>query len=283
MNGFRQDPTRTTGLRRAFVAAMRRRLIALRAEVWAVVVTADALGLRAPVGFTWNATPNPAEWRFYSDPDKIAAFQRWLTEALEKGLLYVDPDAQEPWLSEFVRSAHKEGSVRGFLDAHPELALNPLYAAGRRDQFLSQAFAQPESMRKVRLLYTRAFEQLKGVTYDMAAQMSGILADGLVAGNSPQEIGRKLAKQIAGITARRAERIARTEIIRAHAEGQLDAFEELGIEKVGALVEFTTAGDAKVCPVCQGLSGSVRTIAEARGVIPVHPECRCAWVPWLEE
>jgi SPP1 gp7 family putative phage head morphogenesis protein len=44
-------------------------------------------------------------------------------------------------------------------------------------------------------------------------------------------------------------------------------------------VELVTAGDLRVCPMCQGLNGKVYTIKEARGLIPVHPQCRCAWVP----
>lgn len=67
--------------------------------------------------------------------------------------------------------------------------------------------------------------------------------------------------------------------IRAHAEGQLDSFKTLGVEEVGVAVEWATANDDKVCPKCQSLEGIVLKIDEARGLLPRHPGCRCAWIP----
>jgi hypothetical protein len=46
------------------------------------------------------------------------------------------------------------------------------------------------------------------------------------------------------------------------------------------LAEIITAGDDDVCIVCQDLEDdNPYTIAEARGLIPAHPHCRCAWAP----
>jgi len=77
----------------------------------------------------------------------------------------------------------------------------------------------------------------------------------------------------------RALTIARTEIIRAHAEGQLDTFEKLKVEKLGVMAEWSTAGDDRVCGLCSDLEGVVITVREARGIIPRHPNCRCTYVP----
>lgn len=70
--------------------------------------------------------------------------------------------------------------------------------------------------------------------------------------------------------------------VRAQAEGQLNALEKLGIDKVGVRVEFKTAGDGKVCPECNKLSGRVFKVKDSHGIIPVHPNCRCGWVPVVE-
>jgi GNAT superfamily N-acetyltransferase len=67
--------------------------------------------------------------------------------------------------------------------------------------------------------------------------------------------------------------------IRAHAEGQLTALEAAGVEQVSAAAEYDTTGDGKVCPKCRPLDGVVLTVPEARGMIPRHPRCRCAWKP----
>jgi len=45
------------------------------------------------------------------------------------------------------------------------------------------------------------------------------------------------------------------------------------------MAEWQTAGDERVCPLCEPLDGTVMTIEEARGLIPRHPNCRCMWVP----
>ena len=73
--------------------------------------------------------------------------------------------------------------------------------------------------------------------------------------------------------------IARTEVIAAHAEGQLDAYSVLGVKQVKVQAEWLTAGDDLVCPLCADLDGEVMSIDEARGLIPRHPLCRCAWKP----
>jgi SPP1 gp7 family putative phage head morphogenesis protein len=113
----------------------------------------------------------------------------------------------------------------------------------------------------------------------MSSQLDMILADGMANGRGPREIARDMAKRVDGITKKRALVIARTEIIHAHAEGQLDSMETLGVSKTTAAVEFATAGDEKVCPRCAALEGKEYTIKQAHGVIPVHPNCRCAWIP----
>jgi SPP1 gp7 family putative phage head morphogenesis protein len=119
---------------------------------------------------------------------------------------------------------------------------------------------------------------LKGVTDATAARIAHTLVDGLTRGDNPREIGRALAKEV-NVSKARAQTIARTEIIRTHAEGQLAAFDQMGVTHVGVAAEWATAGDARVCPKCRPLNGVVMRVDEARGLLPRHPNCRCAWLP----
>jgi hypothetical protein len=82
--------------------------------------------------------------------------------------------------------------------------------------------------------------------------------------------------------------IARTETVRAHGEGQLDAMELLGVEEVGVAVEWSTSGlgggvtdlgNPSPCPLCAPLQGMVMTVKEARGLLPRHPNCLCSYIP----
>lgn len=76
-----------------------------------------------------------------------------------------------------------------------------------------------------------------------------------------------------------AELIARSEANRAYNEGNLDALEQAGLDKV----VFLLSADA--CPECRAVSDSIPgekvgktlDLGEARNLLPVHPNCRCTF------
>jgi hypothetical protein len=56
---------------------------------------------------------------------------------------------------------------------------------------------------------------------------------------------------------------------------------ERALERLGE-VEVKTAGDIYVCPICQRIAkNGPYKIDTARGLIPAHPHCRCAFVPYF--
>jgi SPP1 gp7 family putative phage head morphogenesis protein len=166
------------------------------------------------------------------------------------------------------------------MDVRPEaLAQKVEGYRGAREAFLQSAFGAPERVSKIELLATRAFEDLRGITSAMGQQINRILADGMSHGLGPGTMAKTMADTISGISRTRAEVLARTETIHAHAEGQLDSFEDLKIPTLGVMVEWSTAGDEKVCEACEDMEGRTFKIEESRGLIPRHPNCRCAWIP----
>lgn len=128
---------------------------------------------------------------------------------------------------------------------------------------------------RVKLLAARLEAELKGATLAMAQKIARELADGLDRGKGPNAIAAAIRGAVDGIGKARALLIAETEVTRFHAEGQLDAMEAMGVEGVTASVEWTTRAGA--CPLCKRLEGKVMKPAEARGLIPKHPRCRCSW------
>jgi SPP1 gp7 family putative phage head morphogenesis protein len=282
INLLKRDPTRTTMLRKKFVGEMNKRFRALRGAVNKLVVTDDVFGLKLSTPFTTNIEAQA--WRFRTDSQKLNSFNSWFKGQVDEGILTVTGPKATPWTSGYVESAYKKGVLRAYTDTRAEaLAENLDFYEGTKAQFLQDAFGGPEAISKMALLNTRVFEELKGISAAMSQQMSRVLADGIAQGQNPVEIARTLNKTITGITRKRARVLARTEVIHAHAEGQLDSFERLGIEEVGVMVEWSTAGDDRVCPKCEAIEGEIMTVAEARGQIPLHPNCRCAWVPSLKE
>jgi len=266
------DPTRTISLRNALVAFAGKRYNLLAAEIKQLVVSADAFGLKpAPNPFTTNA------WQFSSLADKVSGFLDWVKTKIKT--LVSGPTEKASWL-DYVKQAYLKGVGKAFGDVRAADKAQGKEIDQAKDEFLKQSFGLKTPVEKVNFLVTRTFTHLDGINEQMSTDLARVLADGLTAGSSPDEIARQMVKQI-GLTKTRAVVIARTEIIRAHAEGQLDAFDRMGIETVGVAVEWTTAHDGRVCPLCAPLGGVVLTVAEARGKIPRHPRCRCAWVPNL--
>lgn len=127
-------------------------------------------------------------------------------------------------------------------------------------------------------LSSRNFTEWDGVTEAMNAKLGDILADGVAQGRHPREVARTISKEL-GIDRDHAFGMAQTEIMRCHSEGQLDEIENLGLSELGAAVEWSTAGDDRVCELCAPLHGIVLTPKEARSLLPRHDECRCCWTP----
>ena len=59
----------------------------------------------------------------------------------------------------------------------------------------------------------------------------------MIKGDGPRVIARGVKKNVATITKRRALVIARTEVIGAHAEGQLVSFEKLVVKELGLMAK----------------------------------------------
>ena len=87
----------------------------------------------------------------------------------------------------------------------------------------------------------------------------------------------KVIREMAEVKARRlhrfrAEMIARTESANSLSEGIRQGYMQMGVDKL----QFV-AGPGS-CEDCEALDGQIFPIAEAEGVIAVHPSCRCTLV-----
>ena len=274
----RSDPTRTVTLRRQFEIEMRKRFKLIKKAIVNLVVDLDVFGLEVGAPFIFNVERQ--QFRFQTDAAKVDSFRKWLGAQIDAEVLTTVGVAGEPFTATFIDSAYRKGTVRAFTDSRAAaLSQKSEFFEGTKAEFLRSAFAAPERLSKIQLLATRAFEELRGVTATMSQQLNRVLATGLASGDSPIKIARAMTAQVGKLTKTRAVMIARTEIVAAHAEGQLDTFADLGIDEVGILAEWSTAGDDRVCPMCEPLDGAIMTIKEARGLIPRHPNCRCAWIP----
>lgn len=293
----RVDPTRTTMLRRLYERDMRRRFRQIRRAIIELIVLDDVFGLqtetanaslltqvRLPAGFKTHATkPGKRAFAFTRSDQKVSSFMDWLRRAESADILEVSPGtpmqaaAQSAWQNVYLRSAYQ----KGLANAGAQLKKQGVEV---EDSWLQQAFFRPVHADRAGLIFTRAYGQLEGITDTMDGQISRALAEGIVEGLGARQLAKKVAERVdVGLT--RARVLARTEVIAANAQASLNAYKEAGIEGVKVLSEFSTAEDNKVCPKCQslddryGANGKPLKVSDAEGIIPVHPNCRCAWVP----
>lgn len=221
--------------------------------------------------------------------DSLEAFQRWLKRQL--GELVRGKSQEELW-DTYIHRGFQKGAGRSFDDVRKPYArwysaADKAAGAGAREEFLRGAFGQPEAREKVQLLAARAFDELENITEDMSNKMSRVLTDGLIEGKHPSEVARGMTDEV-DISLHRAKVVARTELIKVHASGQLVALKRLGADEVGVEVEWTTSGLDSVdkkgnmlspCERCSELQGLVLSLDEAEGLIPLHPGCVCCFVP----
>jgi len=260
----RVDPTQTITLRRAFEAQFYKRFRILKGLITEAIVKQDGFGLKK------NIKSN-RKFDFPRSSDKITAFMTWIKQMESQHVLSVSEGlslsaaSEQAWTRLYIDSAYK----RGLASSAQRMRGQGVQVS---DAFLENAFFRPIHADRIGLLYTRAFSDLKGITEVMDTQISREIAQGLAEGRGPFDIARSINKRIDKIGITRARMLARTEIVRSHAEATLNAYAEAGAEGVNLEAEFLTAGDAKVCPVCRALEKrNPYKLSQARGLIPAHP------------
>ena len=123
-------------------------------------------------------------------------------------------------------------------------------------------------------IQTRSLKLATEINKTTIADLQKVLSAGFERGDSIQQMTRNIEGYFDGAKYR-AERVARTETIAASNEGALHRYETEGVEKS----EFYPSPDA--CIDCSSLAGEYPT-KESHNKIPVHPNCRCVWLPVID-
>lgn len=209
------------------------------------------------------------------DLDKQA--QRWL----EKNA----PDLAAA-LEEVMGGVYTDGYLIGLIAAEDAAGITAGAAAG-----IDWATWEPGDARAAELLLgatgdgagLKALLNTSGTTIRSVSatrikQLGRALAEGAERGDSPTTIGKAIEGILTDAT--RAEMIATTELSRAVSQASIRTYQVNGIESV----EWDSAGDGRVCPICQtnNVAPARRPGAEfptGHTAPPGHPWCRCALVP----
>lgn len=262
------DPTQTTVLRKRYNAALQRRIRTVRQNLRHAVRNRDLLGLESPFR--------------QLDEGMLRRFDAFLAEQVNRHVLEIETADGTPilprgtqWQDDFVEEAY----VRGVTRANRQLSLFT--------NTLAPDPSTPVHVLRLQELFVQNFEVLEGITVAQAADLREVILLGFAEGIGAEEMARRIVRRVDVIARNRARLLARTEIIRAHAEGTLNELERNAVGVVVPLVEFTHAGDIRVCVTCLdfasadrfGMGPGLFPIEQSHGLIPVHPQCRCTWLP----
>jgi len=133
------------------------------------------------------------------------------------------------------------------------------------------------------------FDLVGGINRTTEQRLQTAISEWITNGDSLPTLRRELERNL--FSRHRAELIASTEVTRAYAEANQIAYRESG---VASRMEWRTANDERVCPICGPLGEKSVTSAfggqfehpetgTGYGIPPAHPRCRCWIVPVIQE
>ena len=233
VNVYRYDPTHTTTLRNRFASSSNRYFNYLVNAIRSSVSTNNSFGFGTGSG-----------------AEQIRAFNLWLDNQLAN---YINSN----WMDKYVEEAYRKGLIR---------ARNELIKAGYqvpRIDDVNALMRLPQHAKNIALLKERLAIELRGITEALKQQLGRVLSSSVITGDTNKVIAQKLISVITGKNAkqlgvtdtlgrfmparRRAELMARTEVVRAHHLANIAEYRSWGVEGVRIMAEWLTAGDERVC------------------------------------
>jgi hypothetical protein len=258
LDSSRLDPTGCLDLRNKLMTLYRRSVSRWRSDLYRIIVGEDILGIGPNALIPMAAS------------EKVERFTAYARASVNRSF-----DLR----SDVSGLMHKVYS-RGFLAAYGEESREAI----------------PPSSRASSLYVTQLLNDTLAVSEATLQQMVHAVSIGVTNSSKPGVIYSKVFKVLRKLTLQRLVISGQTFITQAFNHGKLDAYSELGVNEVGIRAEhmpvrpimdarssdrevrFRTVGDEFVCGICEDLEDKTYTINEARGVIPVHPNCRCEFV-----
>ncbi|WP_272682867.1 phage minor head protein [Providencia sp. PROV119] len=159
------------------------------------------------------------KYQFDLDPN-------YLSIILRDGELMVDEvllqggEFNNFFFNEYVSTAYERGTAQEYAN----LAQQSTVYAATQQSVATILLSEPYQLRMA-LVRARVFEEMKGLSAQVKADMARILTDGIARGLNPREVARNLNEQ-SGIEIRRANRVARTEITTALRRARMDEADE---------------------------------------------------------
>ena len=288
------DPTRTLTLRKTLERKITKRFRWLKGQINKSIITNDCFGLKIPqnnnfVVISINEPIPKNKLAFESNNEKINSFTEWLQKQVDNVILEtitntpISKAIENIWTNKYISDSYKKGIIRG----RQELKNKGYIVPELQGSFdLQSTFNSSVNKDTVEVLYSRIYKGLKGITDEMLKQVFNVLAQDITENKGPNEIAKEINDRIEKIGVTRARILAQTEIVRAYHQATIKEYEQWDVVGVSVLTELLTAGDDRVCSICNqaalkdnGLGVGIYTLEQALGLIPIHPLCRCCCIP----
>lgn len=153
---------------------------------------------------------------------------------------------------------------RHFRDAQDLITPQNPHQDSKQLNELALLWLKTRSLRLAKLLNGTTIEQLRAV-----------LIEGFEAGESVKKLTDRVVEYYGKANKARATMVARTETIAAAVEGNLQGYENVGVE----MVQWYTAIDDRTCDICAPHHDEEFPVKNTHGMIPAHPQCRCVFIP----
>jgi len=124
------------------------------------------------------------------------------------------------FFNQFIVNAYSKGTAQEFANLSNQSAA---YKAGRGS--LAEILRSEPYRRRIALIRSRVFEEMRKLSADVKTDMARILTDGIARGKNPLEVARNLTENLK-IEEVRAKRIARSEMTTALRRARMDESDE---------------------------------------------------------
>lgn len=119
-------------------------------------------------------------------------------------------------------------------------------------------------------------DRLWGNRDNLAQSLNSIVLNGIGSGKTITEMAVKLDGMMSnGLY--NSYRLVRTETMHYLNQATLMAYKDRGVKRV----EYLAAEDERTCETCGPLDGQIFEIGKAP-ILPIHPNCRCTYIPVIE-
>ena len=212
-------------------------------------------------------------------------FLKWLRKALNEDILEGKKlkKKQDSWFNNPIAGSYSNGVI--FTDEEYNYYAK-LFEKEHRRKLISKfnPLRNPYHIIRARQIFARNFEQLKGVTDEIAAKMTNIITRSILIGDSPLKLARELNKKVT-LGKKRCKLIARTEIANAQSVASINECQRIEDDENlegEVLMLWQTSEDSKVRPSHKRRNGKHYKKEVALKLVG-EPNCRCVVIPDWEE